>query len=80
MLSRYWHNGFLPSKHQGVQFQSRGDPVLYLSNPAGIDRANRARIVQGAHMGLAELSAADGADNSGAMSTLLAALLALRDA
>ncbi|WP_300515930.1 TetR/AcrR family transcriptional regulator [Aliiroseovarius sp.] len=39
-----------------------------------------ARIVQGAHMGLAELSSADGADNSGAMSTLLAALLALRDA
>lgn len=43
--SRYWHNGFLPSRHQGVQFQSKGDPVLFLSNPAGIDRTNRGRIV-----------------------------------
>ena len=45
--SRYWHNGFLPSRHQGVQFQAKGDPVLFLSNPAGIDRANRGRIVDG---------------------------------
>jgi hypothetical protein len=47
VLSRYWHNGFLPSKHQGVQFQSKGDPVLYLSNPAGIDHENRGNIVGG---------------------------------
>ncbi len=45
--SRYWHNGFLPSKHQGVQFQSKGDPVLFLSNPAGIDDRNRSKIVSG---------------------------------
>ena len=45
VLSRYWHNGFLASKHQGVQFMSRGDPVLYLSNPKGITKANRARMV-----------------------------------
>ncbi len=43
--SRYWHNGFLPSSHQGVQFQSQGDPVLYLSNPKGMDRQNRKRLV-----------------------------------
>jgi len=32
-----WGNGFLPSVHQGVMFRSQGDPVLYLSNPKGID-------------------------------------------
>ena len=37
----YWGNGFLPSKFQGVKFRGSGDPVLYLSNPAGIDRATR---------------------------------------
>jgi len=43
--SRYWHNGFLPSRHQGVQFQSKGDPVLFLTDPAGISRKNRGRLV-----------------------------------
>lgn len=38
-----WSNGFLPSHHQGVQFRSGYDPVLYLSNPSGIDRASRRR-------------------------------------
>src|SRR5438874_1659732 len=33
-----WGNGFLPSLYQGVLFRSSGDPVLYLSNPKGIDR------------------------------------------
>jgi hypothetical protein len=32
-----WGSGFLPSLHQGVMFRSVGDPVLYLSNPKGID-------------------------------------------
>ena len=44
--SRYWHNGFLPSRYQGVQFQSRGDPVLFLSNPAGMSHENRGRLVE----------------------------------
>ena len=43
---RYWHNGFLPSRHQGVQLQSQGDPVLFLSNPAGMSHENRGRIVE----------------------------------
>ena len=47
LLSRYWHNGFLPSKYQGVQFRSQGDPVLYVSNPPGIDAANRRRLLDG---------------------------------
>jgi hypothetical protein len=33
-----WGNGFLPSVYQGVQFRSSGDPVLYLSNPPGINQ------------------------------------------
>ncbi|MHC5540351.1 DUF1501 domain-containing protein, partial [Singulisphaera rosea] len=32
-----WGNGFLPTVHQGVMFRSSGDPVLYLSNPRGVD-------------------------------------------
>ena len=33
-----WGSGFLPTVHQGVQFRGAGDPVLYLSNPRGVDR------------------------------------------
>ena len=40
-----WGPGFLPSVYQGVQCRSPGDPVLYLSNPAGIDRAMRRRML-----------------------------------
>jgi hypothetical protein len=32
-----WGSGFLPTVYQGVQFRSSGDPVLYLSNPPGVD-------------------------------------------
>ncbi|MEM7573503.1 MAG: DUF1501 domain-containing protein [Bacteroidota bacterium] len=38
-----WSSGFLPSHHQGVQFRSGADPVLYLGNPPGIDRDSRRR-------------------------------------
>jgi hypothetical protein len=33
-----WGSGFLPTVYQGVEFRSGGDPVLYLSNPPGVDR------------------------------------------
>src|SRR5438270_10137463 len=36
--SSNWGNGFLPTLHQGVQFRGGGEPVLYLSNPQGVDR------------------------------------------
>lgn len=36
-----WNNGFLPSVYQGVQCRSQGDPVLYVSNPGGMDRDMR---------------------------------------
>jgi len=37
-----WGSGFLPTVYQGVQFRGTGEPVLYLSNPAGVDRAVQA--------------------------------------
>ena len=36
-----WGSGFLPTVYQGVQCRSQGDPVLYLSNPKGVDRPMR---------------------------------------
>jgi hypothetical protein len=41
-----WSAGFLPSVYQGVQCRSSGDPVLFLSNPPGIDRDLRGRVVE----------------------------------
>lgn len=41
LYDRLWGSGFLPSKYQGVKFRSVGDPVLYLSNPAGFPAENR---------------------------------------
>jgi hypothetical protein len=47
LFSRLWGSGFLPSEHQGVRFRSGNDPVLYLSNPPGIDPATRRRMLDG---------------------------------
>ncbi len=41
LYSRLWGNGFLPSQHQGVQFRSGKDPVLYLDNPPGVTQESR---------------------------------------
>ncbi len=41
----YWGSGFLPSVHQGVKFRGSGDPVLYLDDPAGTDRALRRGVL-----------------------------------
>ncbi|MFT5856343.1 MAG: hypothetical protein ACI8XO_003596 [Verrucomicrobiales bacterium] len=41
LYDRLWGAGFLPNHHQGVKFRNAGDPVLYLSNPKGIDRSLR---------------------------------------
>ena len=40
-----WGSGFLPTIHQGVEFRSQGDPVLFLSNPSGITPKSRRDIV-----------------------------------
>src|SRR5205823_12504859 len=45
LYDRLWGSGFLPSKHQGVKFRGSGDPVLYLSNPPGIDKEGRRRTL-----------------------------------
>jgi len=47
LLERLWGSGFLPSNHQGVKLRSSGDPVLYLSDPPGIDRSLRRRMLDG---------------------------------
>lgn len=41
LYARLWGSGFLPSNHQGVSMRSSGDPVLYLTNPAGIGEPTR---------------------------------------
>ena len=53
-----WNNGFLPSIYQGVQCRSQGDPVLYVSNPSGMDRDMR-RLSLDALRDLNELQAAE---------------------
>ncbi len=47
LLARLWGSGFLPSRHQGVQFRSSGEPVLYLDDPAGITRERRRLMLDG---------------------------------
>ncbi|RPI84338.1 MAG: DUF1501 domain-containing protein, partial [Planctomycetaceae bacterium] len=46
LYSRLWGTGFLPSRYQGVAFQSAGDPVLFLSNPGGVSRASRQKMLE----------------------------------
>ena len=45
LLERLWGSGFLPSSHQGVKLRSEGDPVLYLSDPKGINRGLRRQML-----------------------------------
>lgn len=45
LYDRLWGSGFLPTKYQGVKFRSVGDPVLYLSDPKGIGRQTRRRML-----------------------------------
>ena len=45
IASRQWQAGFIPSRYQGVQFQSRGEPVLYLKRPGGVDARRQRDVV-----------------------------------
>jgi hypothetical protein len=45
LYDRLWGSGFLPTRYQGIKFRSTGDPVLYLSNPPGLDDAGRRRML-----------------------------------
>lgn len=52
LYDRLWGSGFLPSRYQGVKLRSTGDPVPFLSNPAGVDATARRQMLDG----LAELN------------------------
>jgi hypothetical protein len=43
--SRLWGAGFLPARYQGVQFRSGKEPVLYLTNPPGVDASSRRKML-----------------------------------
>jgi hypothetical protein len=45
IATRMWHSGFLPSRFQGVHFRSKGDAVLYLASPPGVDAAKQRDVV-----------------------------------
>src|SRR6266545_2668796 len=45
IAARQWHSGFLPSRFQGIHLRSTGDPVLYLSRPAGVDAGRQRDVV-----------------------------------
>ncbi|MGF1581018.1 MAG: DUF1501 domain-containing protein [Gemmataceae bacterium] len=45
IAQRQWHSGFLPSRFQGVEFRSTGDPVLYVGNPRGVNEGRQRDIV-----------------------------------
>jgi hypothetical protein len=40
-----WSTGFLPSVHQGIQFRSSGEPVLFLTNPDGVTSQSRRKVL-----------------------------------
>jgi hypothetical protein len=45
LYDRLWGSGFLPSRYQGVKFRAGADPVLFLSNPPGVDKTMRRRFL-----------------------------------
>ncbi len=48
IASRQWHSGFLPSRYQGVELRSKGDPVLYVNHPPGVSRDQQKDVVESA--------------------------------
>jgi hypothetical protein len=46
IAARQWHSGFLPSKFQGVEFRSKGDPVLYVGSPRGVNSERQGNVVE----------------------------------
>jgi len=46
IASRQWHSGFLPSRFQGVEFRSKGEPVLYVKSPAGVDNQRQREVIR----------------------------------
>jgi len=46
IAARQWHSGFLPSRFQGVEFHSQGDPVLYVRSPEGVTYQRQRDVVE----------------------------------
>jgi hypothetical protein len=46
IAARQWHSGFLPSRFQGVEFRSQGDPVLYVKSPPGVELDNQLEVIR----------------------------------
>ncbi|MEQ9411033.1 MAG: DUF1501 domain-containing protein [Fuerstiella sp.] len=61
LVSRLWGSGFLPSRHQGVQFRAGDEPVLYVNNPAGLDLGSKRRMLD-ALQALHRQQSGDGSD------------------
>lgn len=47
LFSRLWGAGFIPSEHQGIEFRTSGDPVLYLTDPDGVTRETKRAMLDG---------------------------------
>ena len=45
LQGHYWGNGFLSANYQGVQFRNQGDPVVYVSNPSGLNATARRQLI-----------------------------------
>jgi hypothetical protein len=45
IAQRQWHSGFLPSQFQGVHLRSKGDPVLYVKSPEGVNAGRQRDVV-----------------------------------
>ncbi|MBK8098584.1 MAG: DUF1501 domain-containing protein [Planctomycetes bacterium] len=73
LYARLWGSGFLPAQHQGVQFRPGGEPVLFLADPPGIDRAVRSAQLE-ALAALHRIQAGKSADPSIAARTAQAEL------
>jgi hypothetical protein len=43
--ARQWHSGFLPSRFQGIEFRSQGDPVMYAKRPPGVSADRQKDVV-----------------------------------
>jgi hypothetical protein len=46
IASRQWHSGFLPSQFQGVEFRSKGNPVLYVNSPSGVNIQQQRDVIR----------------------------------
>jgi hypothetical protein len=45
LTRQMWDHGFLPARYKGVEFRSKGDPVLYLGNPNGVTRTRQRDVI-----------------------------------